>query len=64
MGTKNRYYGELVLGVVAKSKLELEEFQNAFDEDGLRAELVLQLLDGTKSVSEVLEIYSTKWESF
>lgn len=59
-----KYYGELVLGVVVKSKLMEEKFKSMFDSDGLRGELVLKLVDGTETKSEVIGIFSTNWEKF
>lgn len=56
------YYGELVLGVVVKSKLEFEKFKSMFEEDGLRGELKLRTLDKLTTDAKSLEVYSADWE--
>ena len=59
----NRYYGEVNLSVVVKSKMDNEQFLSMFDEDGMRATLTLETPDGKKHKVEVLHV-GAEWEEF
>lgn len=59
----NRIYGELNLGIVIKSRQELNRLKSLLDETGLGVELLLKLLDGSKIKAEVLDVQAD-WEEF
>lgn len=63
LNQNNRYFGEFNLSAVIKTHLEQQQFDSLFSEEGLRAVLTLETLDGDVHKVEVLDI-EVNWEKF
>lgn len=53
---KKRYYGDISLSAMIDTKLSSSEFLSMFDDDSLKAKLVLKTPDGSRHKVDVLDI--------